>query len=107
MKVSQSFQSEVEMKSDWSSMWWLLGTIFVPITIPYLIFQILDSIKEKKMLKCLPGKVVVITGASSGLGESLAHTFYRAGCKVVLTARRTAELERVKTELLETHTVNK
>ncbi|KAF5269859.1 hypothetical protein FQR65_LT17911 [Abscondita terminalis] len=38
--------------------------------------------------------VVVITGASSGIGESLAHEFYRLGCKVVLCARRKLELER-------------
>lgn len=107
MKASQSFQTDMEVKSDWNIMWWLLGSIFIPVTIPFLVFQILDNIKEKKMRNNLPGKVVVITGASSGLGESLAHTFYRAGCKVVLTARRTAELERVKTELLETHTVRK
>lgn len=49
--------------------------------------------------------MVVITGASSGLGEALAHTFYKNGCKVVLTARRKDELERVRKDLLETHTV--
>lgn len=53
-----------------------------------------------------PHQVVVITGASSGLGEALAHSFYRAGCKVVLAARREEELERVRTDLLETHSVN-
>lgn len=41
----------------------------------------------------------------SGLGEALAHTFYMAGCKVVLAARRQAELDRVKTDLLEMHSV--
>lgn len=51
--------------------------------------------------------MVVITGASSGLGEALAHSFYRAGCKVVLAARREEELERVRTDLLETHSVNR
>lgn len=49
---------------------------------------------------------MVITGASSGLGEALAHTFYMAGCKVVLAARRKEELERVRTDLLEMHSVN-
>lgn len=51
--------------------------------------------------------MVVITGASSGLGEALAHTFYMAGCKVVLAARRKEELERVRTDLLEMHSVRK
>lgn len=50
--------------------------------------------------------MVLITGASSGLGEALAHTFFLAGCKVVLAARRKDELERVRKDLLELHTVN-
>lgn len=48
----------------------------------------------------------MITGASSGLGEALAHSFYTAGCKVVLAARRKDELERVRNDLLEIHSVN-
>lgn len=50
-------------------------------------------------------QVVLITGASSGLGEALAHTFFLAGCKVVLAARRKDELERVRKDLLALHTV--
>jgi dehydrogenase/reductase SDR family protein 7B len=42
----------------------------------------------------------MITGASSGLGESLAHSCYKAGCHVILAARRQEELERVKSDLL-------
>ncbi|RZB39661.1 porphobilinogen deaminase, partial [Asbolus verrucosus] len=47
--------------------------------------------------------VVVITGASSGLGEALAHEFYKQGCQVVLCSRRRQELERVRSDLLRTH----
>lgn len=50
-------------------------------------------------LQALRGKVVLITGASSGLGEACARAFYMAGCKLVLCARRSAELKRVKAEL--------
>lgn len=41
-------------------------------------------------------KVVWITGASSGIGEALAYAFNAAGARVLLSSRRTEELERVK-----------
>ena len=43
----------------------------------------------------LDGKVVIVTGASSGLGVAFAHCFAEAGADVVLGARRTDRLERV------------
>lgn len=42
------------------------------------------------------GKVVWITGASSGIGESLARALSRSGALLVISARRQQELERVK-----------
>lgn len=50
--------------------------------------------------------MVVITGASSGIGEALAHEFYGYGCKVILAARRVGELERVRRNLLNTKMPN-
>lgn len=50
--------------------------------------------------------MVVITGASSGIGEALAHAFYEQGSKVVLAARRKPELERVKQDLKSKNLVN-
>lgn len=41
-------------------------------------------------------KVVWITGASAGIGEALTMAFAQEGAKLVLTARREEELERVK-----------
>ena len=41
-------------------------------------------------------QVVWITGASSGIGEELAQQYARRGSKVILSARRVSELERVK-----------
>lgn len=47
----------------------------------------------------LKGKVVIITGASSGFGEHAARLFSREGCKVVLAARRGERLERMADEI--------
>ncbi|CAG1016279.1 putative oxidoreductase [Burkholderiaceae bacterium] len=37
--------------------------------------------------------LVFITGASSGIGQALAERFYRAGYRLALVARRTAEVQ--------------
>lgn len=44
-------------------------------------------------------QVVWITGASAGIGEAMAYAFARAGAQLILSARRLAELERVKQNL--------
>lgn len=44
----------------------------------------------------LKNKVVLITGASSGIGEALVYQIAEKGAKLILAARRETELERVK-----------
>ena len=45
------------------------------------------------------GKVVWITGASSGIGEELARQLSVFSTRLILSSRRTEELERVKASL--------
>ncbi len=47
----------------------------------------------------LAGRVAMITGASSGLGEQFARTLSRAGAGVVLAARRVERLKTLRAEL--------
>ncbi len=43
----------------------------------------------------IDGKVVVITGASEGIGAACAHAFGKRGAKLVLTARSAGKLASV------------
>ncbi|XP_072347848.1 dehydrogenase/reductase SDR family member 7 [Scyliorhinus torazame] len=52
---------------------------------------------EDKLFK----KVIWITGASSGIGEELAYQLAKLGASLVLSARREAELQRVKQNCLD------
>ena len=43
----------------------------------------------------LKGKVAIVTGGNSGVGAATAAMFAREGAKVVISARRQAQLEEV------------
>ena len=48
---------------------------------------------NKKDMKTLANKVIVITGASSGIGEAMAKVYAAQGAKVVLGARNVQKLQ--------------
>jgi dehydrogenase/reductase SDR family member 7B len=63
----------------------------------FCIFQlILIEMNNKKFYE---GKVIWITGASSGIGEELARQLSKFDTRLILSSRRTGELERVKSAL--------
>ena len=46
------------------------------------------------------GKVAIITGASSGIGEAISHRLAVSGVKLALVARTVEKLEKVKNEIV-------
>ena len=52
-------------------------------------------------MKTLKDKVIVITGASSGIGEAVARKLAAAGYNLVITARRSGRLQKLSDELEE------
>lgn len=75
----------------------LLPWVGIPIGLLYLLYY-LNSIRKRQDVK---GKVVLITGAASGLGRACAHEFYKAGCKLILVMRRKEQGDDVIKELLD------
>ncbi|MEK5492502.1 SDR family oxidoreductase [Paenibacillus sp. FSL R7-0297] len=48
-----------------------------------------------------PSKVIIITGASSGIGEAAARLLAQTGAKLVLAARRTERLQTIVSEIVQ------
>ena len=53
----------------------------------------------------LDGKVVIITGASAGLGEQFAHAYAESGANVVLGARREELLKKIAEDVVDKYGV--
>ena len=56
----------------------------------------MSSIKDSALRERVAGRKVVITGASSGIGEALANRLGDAGAKVLLVARSAEKLDEMK-----------
>ncbi|XP_010536608.1 PREDICTED: 11-beta-hydroxysteroid dehydrogenase-like 4A [Tarenaya hassleriana] len=63
---------------------------------PLLIFfNLLRRVQGFRNAEDVAGKVVIITGASSGIGEELAYEYARRGARITLVARREDRLRAV------------
>ncbi|KAG6744797.1 11-beta-hydroxysteroid dehydrogenase-like 4A [Populus alba x Populus x berolinensis] len=74
-----------------------LATLILLLIIlpPYLVFKLLSYIKRSIFSENVAGKVVLITGASSGIGEDLAYEYAARGARLALVARREDRLRAV------------
>ncbi|KAF7834016.1 11-beta-hydroxysteroid dehydrogenase 1B-like [Senna tora] len=70
----------------------LLLLCFLP---PYIFFKLFSYIRRSIFSENVAGKVVLITGASSGIGEHLAYEYGRRGSRLALVARRENRLREV------------
>ncbi|CAG0924019.1 unnamed protein product [Notodromas monacha] len=79
--------------------------LWLPFGLPIVLYNTYKAWSYHAHKDFLRGKVVMLTGASSGIGEALAHEFYKHGCKLILCSRREEELDRVREELMRRHSV--
>lgn len=46
--------------AGWNTFWWILGTICMPITTPYIVNKVISLLKFRKNRDTLAGKVSLI-----------------------------------------------
>ncbi|ESP03855.1 hypothetical protein LOTGIDRAFT_212002 [Lottia gigantea] len=66
-----------------------------------LLAFIMMLLKHKPKIQ-IKDKIVLITGATSGLGKACAVKFVKAGCRVILAGRSIEKLKEVQKELIDT-----
>ncbi|CAA0831758.1 11-beta-hydroxysteroid dehydrogenase 1A [Striga hermonthica] len=72
---------------------------------PFQVFKFCLSVLGTLFSEDVAGKVVLITGASSGIGESLAYEYAKRGAFLVLATRREGSLGRGLQRIVD-HTMN-
>ncbi|CAG2173766.1 unnamed protein product [Oppiella nova] len=58
-----------------------------------------DDYSEVRNSRNFTGKVVLVTGSNSGIGEKIVDLFSALGASVVITGRNESEIQRVATEV--------
>lgn len=71
---------------------------FIAISIGYCSLLFLRLFFRKRI--AIRGKTILITGASSGLGEALARRLFNHQCQLILLARRFDRLEQLRDDLI-------
>ncbi|KAM7484037.1 hypothetical protein LguiA_000046 [Lonicera macranthoides] len=66
--------------------------LFLP---PFFLYNFILKIYHYLSKEDLNGKVVLITGASSGIGEQMAYEYAKKGASLAIVARREKQLEKV------------
>ncbi|KAL6996919.1 Polycomb protein sop-2 [Sarracenia purpurea var. burkii] len=72
--------------------------LFLP---PFYFFRLFSSFLRSIFGENVAGKVILITGASSGIGEHLAYEYARRGACLAICARREIRLQEVADRALE------
>uniref|UniRef100_A0A8C6HSM5 Dehydrogenase/reductase SDR family member 7B n=1 Tax=Mus spicilegus TaxID=10103 RepID=A0A8C6HSM5_MUSSI len=95
--ISPSFRKGMlkERVMDLASQTTILPLLFGCLGI-FSLFRLLQRIRSKAYLR---NAVVVVTGATSGLGRECAKVFHAAGAKLVLCGRNVKALEELSREL--------
>ena len=67
--------------------------------LPTCVVKILVTVYNSNVVRTIAGKVIVITGASSGIGRAAAVALGREGAKLVVVARREDRLKQLQQEI--------
>lgn len=85
---------------------YILGWVWMSVMGPMLLVKLFSKVAHSIFTRyCyskdkLAGKVVLVTGASSGVGAALCKVLYERGCRIIMAARSLDKLNKLKQELV-------